>query len=140
MNTHPFFLAAVGGALIGLASVILLWLNGRIAGVSGIMNGAFNKSCAKSGWRIAFLMGLVLGGLLFQVITDAPLMERSNFPVWMTVAAGLLVGYGTRLGNGCTSGHGVCGVSRLSPRSIVATVTFVLVGMLTASTVNKVLL
>lgn len=140
MNTHPFVLAAAGGALIGLAAVTLLWLNGRIAGISGIMNGAFNKSLQESGWRIAFLVGLVAGGLLFQSLAAAPLMERTNFPIWMTVVAGLLVGYGTRLGSGCTSGHGVCGVSRLSIRSIVATLTFVVIGMLVATGISRVLL
>lgn len=140
MNTHPFVLATTGGALIGLAAVILLWLNGRIAGISGIMNGAFNKSLQESGWRIAFLVGLVAGGLLFQFIAETPVTDRTDFPVWMTVVAGLLVGYGTRLGSGCTSGHGVCGISRLSIRSIVATMTFVLVGMLVATGISKVLL
>ncbi|MGI9220288.1 MAG: YeeE/YedE family protein [Woeseiaceae bacterium] len=137
---HPFALAAIGGALIGLAAVILLWLNGRIAGISGIMNGAFNKSLQESGWRIAFLVGLVAGGLLFQFIAEKPVTDRTDFPVWMTVVAGLLVGYGTRLGSGCTSGHGVCGISRLSIRSIVATLTFVFVGMLVATGISKVLL
>lgn len=140
MNTHPFVLAAVGGALIGLAAVMLLWLNGRIAGISGILNGAFTRTLQESGWRIAFLAGLVLGGLLFQSVAGVPVTGRSGFPVWMTVLAGLLVGFGTRLGSGCTSGHGVCGVSRLSIRSIVATMTFVVIGMLVATGINKVLL
>jgi uncharacterized membrane protein YedE/YeeE len=137
MNANDYLMAATGGALIGTASVVLLWLNGRVAGVSGIMNGAFSKQWTEAGWRIAFVVGLIAGGLLYQRATGMPLIERSDFPTWMTVIAGLLVGYGTRLGGGCTSGHGICGVSRLSMRSIVATITFVLVGMLVATAVSK---
>ena len=139
MATHQFILAAAGGALIGTAAVLLLWFNGRIAGISGILNGVFTRSLQDAGWRFAFLAGLVIGGLLFQISTDIPLMRRDDFPTWMTVLAGLFVGFGTRLGSGCTSGHGVCGVSRLSIRSIVATATFVFVGMVVATTISKVL-
>jgi uncharacterized membrane protein YedE/YeeE len=138
MNTNEYLMATAGGALIGTASVVLLWLNGRIAGVSGIMNGAFSKQWSEAGWRIAFMTGLIVGGLLYQWATGMPLIERSDFPSWMTVVAGLLVGYGTRLGGGCTSGHGICGVSRLSMRSIVATITFILAGMLVATGISKV--
>ncbi len=138
MNSNEYLMAAAGGALIGTASVVLLWLNGRIAGVSGIINGAFSKQWGEAGWRIAFVVGLVAGGLLYQWATGMPLIERSDFPTWMTVVAGLLVGYGTRLGSGCTSGHGICGVSRLSMRSVVATGTFVFVGMLVATGISAV--
>ena len=138
MNSNEYLMAAAGGALIGTASVVLLWLNGRIAGVSGIVNGAFSKQWSEAGWRIAFVVGLIAGGLLYQWATGMPLIERSVFPTWMTVVAGLLVGYGTRLGSGCTSGHGICGVSRLSVRSVVATVTFVFVGMLVATGISAV--
>jgi uncharacterized membrane protein YedE/YeeE len=140
MNTHEYVMAAAGGALIGTASVILLWLNGRIAGISGIMNGAFSRTWAEADWRIAFVVGLITGGLIFQWVTGTSLMERSDYPIWLTIAAGLLVGYGTRLGSGCTSGHGICGIGRLSMRSIVATAIFVLVGMLVATGIGKVLL
>jgi uncharacterized membrane protein YedE/YeeE len=139
MITHEYILAAAGGALIGAASVILLWLNGRIAGISGIMNGAFSKQRSEAGWRIAFIVGLVAGGLLYQWATGVSLIERSNFPTGMTIVAGLLVGYGTRLGAGCTSGHGICGVSRLSLRSIIATTIFVFAGMLVATGISKVM-
>lgn len=132
-------MAAAGGALIGTASVMLLWLNGRIAGVSGIMNGVFSRKWTEASWRIAFVVGLITGGFVFQWTSDAPLIERTDFPLWMTIAAGLLVGYGTRLGNGCTSGHGICGTSRLSTRSIAATITFVFVGMLVATGIDKVM-
>lgn len=139
MLTNNYLMAAAGGALIGAASVMLLWLNGRIAGISGIMNGAFSKQWAETGWRVAFIVGLIAGGWLYQLATNAPLIERTDFPVWMTIVAGLLVGYGTRLGSGCTSGHGICGTSRLSIRSIVATVIFVVVGMLVATGISKVM-
>lgn len=139
MIETEYLRAAAGGALIGAGAVLLLWFNGRIAGISGITNGLFSAG-QKSGWRIAFLAGLVGGGLLYQWVSPIPLIVRTDFPVWLTVVAGLLVGFGTRLGNGCTSGHGICGVSRLSLRSIAATVTFVFVGMLVATTVSKVLL
>ncbi len=139
MNINNYLMAAAGGALIGTASVVLLWLNGRIAGISGIMNGAFSKQRSEAGWRVAFVVGLIAGGLLYQWVTGVALIERSDFPIWMTVVAGLLVGYGTRMGSGCTSGHGICGVSRLSMRSIVATATFVFVGMLVATGISKVM-
>lgn len=139
MNTNDLLMAATGGALIGIASVLLLWLNGRIAGISGIMNGALSVQWHESGWRIAFVAGLVAGGLLYQWATGMPLIERNDFPTWMTILAGLLVGFGTRLGGGCTSGHGVCGISRVSKRSILATLTFVVVGMLVATGISKVM-
>lgn len=140
MITNDYLMAIFGGAFIGMAATMLLWLNGRIAGISGIMNGAFSKQWHEAGWRIAFIVGLIAGGLLYQWATGASLIERNNFPTWMTVVAGLLVGYGTRMGGGCTSGHGICGISRLSKRSIVATTTFVLAGMLVASGISKVML
>ncbi len=140
MNTHTYIMATVGGVLIGTASVMLLWLNGRIAGISGILNGAFSKRWTENGWRVAFIVGLMSGGLLFQWAGGAPLLERDDFPTWMTIAAGLLVGFGTRLGSGCTSGHGICGISRLSLRSITATIAFVVIGMVVATTISRVML
>jgi len=140
MFADEYLYAAAGGALIGLAAVLLLWFNGRIAGISGILNGAFTKDRAEISWRVMFLAGLVLGGFLYQASTGVALIERTDFPVWMTVVAGLLVGYGTRLGSGCTSGHGICGIGRLSKRSIAATMIFVAVGILTATLVSKVAL
>jgi hypothetical protein len=115
--------ALVGGALIGLAAVLLMLLNGRIAGVSGILGGALARE-RDSGWRVAFLAGLIAAPLLMGALGDplpAPPMPAS----WaIVIAGGLLVGFGTRLGGGCTSGHGVCGMARLSPRSIAATLIF----------------
>lgn len=136
MNTNEYLMAAVGGVLIGSAAVMLLWLNGRIAGISGITFGIFSRRVADSGWRIAFLAGLILAGSGYQWLSGATLIERNDFPAWMTIVAGLLVGFGTRLGNGCTSGHGICGIGRLSLRSIAATMTFVATGMITATTVS----
>lgn len=133
MNTQIYLQATAGGALIGVAAVLLLWLNGRIAGISGIVNGAFSRNLTEAGWRIAFLVGLFAGGLIYQLWTGDVLVARDDYPVWMTITAGLLVGFGTRLGSGCTSGHGVCGISRLSIRSIFATVTFIALGMLVAT-------
>ena len=140
MTTNDLIMALSGGALIGLASVLLLLLNGRIAGISGILNGAIGLKMSEIGWRIAFVAGLVLGGFAFQLAGDAPLIERTDYPIWLTIAAGMLVGFGTRLGSGCTSGHGICGISRLSVRSIVATMLFVGTGVLVATFLRGALL
>lgn len=140
MLQDEYFLATLGGLMIGTAAVMLLWFNGRIAGISGITNGMFGKDRTEVGWRVAFVVGLIASGFLYQLLSPAPLIARTDFPTWLTVVAGLLVGFGTRLGNGCTSGHGICGVGRLSLRSIVATMTFVLVGMLVATAASRVLL
>jgi len=120
--------ALVGGALIGLAAVLLMLLNGRIAGVSGILGEALTGD--DRSWRLAFLIGLVAAPLLLGAVgrqLPTPWMP-SSFAV--VIAAGLLVGFGTRLGGGCTSGHGVCGIARLSPRSIAATLVFMATAML----------
>ena len=111
-----------GGALIGLASA-LLWIgSGRIAGVSGIL-GNLGQAVADNGWRLAFIVGLIVSPLIYASMAGRPAISISNGPA-MLVAAGLLVGYGTRLGGGCTSGHGVCGLARLSARSMTATAIF----------------
>jgi uncharacterized membrane protein YedE/YeeE len=119
--------ALLGGALIGLASVWLLAANGRVAGVSGILHAMFSTTGGR--WRVAFVAGLVLAGVAWQS-AGAPLSLRQGFPAGWAAAAGLLVGFGTRLGGGCTSGHGVCGIGRLSARSLVAVVVFMAAGML----------
>jgi len=119
-----------GGLLIGLASVLFLFMNGRIAGISGILGGLLAPGKGDTGWRLAFLGGLLAAPLLvslFQAV-PAPTVEAGT-PVLLI--AGLLVGLGTRYGSGCTSGHGVCGLSRLSPRSLVATAAFMLAGFAT---------
>jgi hypothetical protein len=120
--------AAIGGALIGLAAVLLMALNGRIAGVSGIVAGILGPMRKEAGgdlsWRIAFVAGLIASPLLLALFTGAKAVTVAPHPLWAMALGGLLVGYGTRLGSGCTSGHGVCGVARLSKRSIAATATF----------------
>lgn len=120
----------LGGALIGLAAALLLLLNGRIAGVSGILGGLLERGAMDRGERIAFVGGLIAGPLLFALIMPRPTITI-DVSVLTLIAAGLLVGYGTRLGGGCTSGHGVCGVARLSPRSLIATAVFMAVGIAT---------
>lgn len=121
----------VGGALIGLAAVLLLWLNGRIAGVSGILGGIITAhQTGERFWRIAFVVGLILGAAIYATFRGGLPLEIKAGNATLLIA-GLLVGFGTRLGNGCTSGHGVCGLARRSPRSLLATMTFMLFGVLT---------
>jgi len=116
--------AAIGGALIGLAAVLLMLSTGRIAGISGVFGGLIGLATPDRGWRLAFIAGLILAPLT-GVLAGYPPSEPQMPASWaVIVIAGLLVGFGTRLGSGCTSGHGVCGVARLSPRSIVATMVF----------------
>lgn len=123
--------STIGGVIIGLGAALMLFGLGRIAGISGVFGGLLMRKAGDVLWRFAFVLGLVLGGvLMFQLAPGlfAIDIDRSLLTV---VFAGLLVGFGTRMGNGCTSGHGVCGISRLSPRSFVATVTFMVTGALT---------
>ncbi len=117
--------AAIGGALIGLSAVLLMVLTGRIAGISGIFAGSLGLEAGDKGWRVAFLAGLVLAPLIAGVFGHAAPTPAMPANWLIIVVAGLLVGFGTRLGSGCTSGHGICGVARLSARSIAATAIFV---------------
>lgn len=121
--------ALVGGVMIGLAATLLLAGSGRVAGISGILGGALERPRGDTAWRWLFLGGLLAGAALHQWLEPAAVEPRSGFPAWALIVAGGLVGVGTRVGNGCTSGHGVCGLARLSPRSAVATVVFVAVAM-----------
>jgi uncharacterized membrane protein YedE/YeeE len=121
-----------GGALIGLSASLLLGLAGRIAGVSGIAAGGLFETGSERRWRLAFIAGLLLAGLGFVLVAPAALGPAPRSLAGLAVA-GLLVGFGTRLGNGCTSGHGVCGISRLSSRSLVATLVFIGSGVLTVA-------
>ena len=118
-----------GGVLIGLSASLLLLGAGRVAGISGITAGAFSRERDHRDWRLAFLAGLVAAGLFVNLVVPGSLAASPRTHVELALA-GLLVGVGTRLGSGCTSGHGVCGTSRLSPRSLVATLIFVATGML----------
>jgi len=119
-----------GGLLIGVAVTMFALLNGRIAGISGVLGGLFRPASGDIGWRLAFLGGLVGAPLVYQLLAPLPPIEVDAGTATLIVA-GLLVGIGTRYGSGCTSGHGVCGLSRLSPRSLVATVLFMLAGFAT---------
>lgn len=120
--------ALIGGALIGAAAMLLLWSLGRVAGVSGIVNSALEQREGRA-WRLAFVLGLVAGaGIWFMVSGAAP---HAGFALPWLVAAGLLVGFGTRVGGGCTSGHGICGLARLSKRSLVAVAVFMGAGFAT---------
>ncbi|ENO84107.1 YeeE/YedE family protein [Thauera linaloolentis] len=131
--------ALAGGALLGLAAVLLLAFNGRIAGISGIAGGLLQRGApGDKAWRLAFVLGLVAAPMLYQVFAALP--EIVIEADWgMLAAAGLLVGFGSRYGSGCTSGHGVCGLSRLSPRSLVATLTFMATGFAAVFVVRHVL-
>lgn len=126
----------VGGMLIGLGASAMLLLNGRIAGISGILAGVLKPIRGDTLWRGCFLGGLVVGGLLLRLLMPRAFDFGIIRPFPMLIVAGLLVGFGTRLGSGCTSGHGVCGISRLSPRSLVATITFIASGALVVFVVN----
>jgi uncharacterized membrane protein YedE/YeeE len=121
----------LGGALIGLASALLLLGNGKIAGVSGILGGSLFGASEDRGWRLAFLVALPLGAWLARQATGDALGFAITEQPALLIAGGLLVGIGTQLGSGCTSGHGVCGLARGSRRSIVATVTFMATGFVT---------
>ena len=121
----------VGGAMIGTAAALFLFVTGRIAGISGILGGAFTADVKELGWRLAFLTGLVLGPLAVGIIAGTAVSITPQASVPVLILAGLLVGFGTRLGNGCTSGHGVCGLARGSRRSIAATATFFVTAIVT---------
>jgi uncharacterized membrane protein YedE/YeeE len=128
--------ALAGGLLIGIAAALLLHINGRIAGISGILGGLLQRPAAGDlAWRIAFALGLIVAPLAWRLFAPLPAIEVAS-GVPLLVVAGLLVGFGSRLGSGCTSGHGVCGLSRLSPRSIVATLTFMGLGFATVFVVR----
>jgi uncharacterized membrane protein YedE/YeeE len=130
--------ALIGGAIIGLAAMLFAVLNGRIAGVSGIVGGLMRPRPGDISWRVAFVSGLVAAPVLYAIFAVLPEI-RVDAGYGVLVAAGLLVGVGTRYGGGCTSGHGVCGISRLSPRSIVATLAFMATGFATVFVVRHLL-
>lgn len=138
MENFTPYSALIGGALIGLAAAILLLFNGRIAGISGILGGLLRPAEDDRGWRVAFVIGLIAGPLLYRLIAGPVPAVTLEAPLPLLIAGGLLVGFGTNLGSGCTSGHGVCGMARLSPRSVVATVAFMLAGALTVYVVRHV--
>lgn len=120
-----------GGLLLGISATILLLVNGKIVGISGIMNGIMSPKKGDYSWRLLFAVGMIAGGLISVLMLGVAVPSTANLSLGMVIAAGLLVGIGTRLGNGCTSGHGICGMGRLSKRSIVATCVFMAVAGLT---------
>ena len=139
MDNFTPYSALGGGALIGLAATLLLWLDGRIAGISGILGGAVTGRGGERAWRGWFLAGLVAGAGIYLTVFGRVYELRQDFPLMLVALAGLLVGFGTALGSGCTSGHGVCGLARLSVRSLAATVTFLVMGIATTWLVRHVL-
>ena len=122
--------ALAGGILIGLSATILLAFDGRIAGISGIVNGAM-KFTQKENWRWLFIVGMLAGGFFYEYVFASEPTPLSSFAPGAMIVGGLLVGFGTRMGNGCTSGHGVCGLGRLSFRSLVAVITFMITAIIT---------
>lgn len=132
MSFSSFLPPLIGGVLIGIAAAVLLLFNGRILGVTGILAGAVRPTAeGERTWRLAFVTGLVAGGLGLIAFNYPAFPSALRLPIGTAIVAGLLVGFGTRLGNGCTSGHGVCGIGRFSVRSILATITFIATGALT---------
>lgn len=128
---NSYLLPLIGGVIIGIAVSLMLYFSGRVVGISGIINSAtVDRTKNDIGWRWLFIAGLFFGGLILRAFEPNFFQENSEQSAWLTVIAGLLVGFGTLLGSGCTSGHGVCGISRLSPRSLVATITFILFGII----------
>lgn len=132
MDGFTPLLSSIGGILIGLAAVGLLYTNGRIAGISGIIAGVLHPEPDNTQWRILFIAGMLFGALLILWLFPMALAVHIDVPTAVIVLGGFLVGLGTRISNGCTSGHGVCGVGRLAPRSIVASASFFIMAMISA--------
>ena len=128
--------ALAGGAMIGLAASALLLLTGRVAGISGIYGGLLRPVAGDLGWRAAFVLGLLIGGAGLALLMPDAVAATPDRSLAATAVAGLVVGFGVRMGNGCTSGHGVCGLSRMSVRSLAATLTFMATGFATASAIQ----
>lgn len=129
----------IGGSIIGIAVSLLLLFNGKVLGVSGILGALFNNPLSKNYWRLFFVLGLLISPLIYSIFHPIPLIEISSNKL-LIIVGGLLVGFGSRLGSGCTSGHGVCGLARLSVRSFIATMTFIFFGFVTVFVIQKVLI
>lgn len=129
--------ALFGGLIIGIAVSLMLFWNGRVTGISGIINGVLSPVKNDTSWRVLFIAGLFLGGVVLNLISPHVFVSTLATGPWTTIIAGVLVGFGTILGSGCTSGHGVCGISRMSPRSLVATVIFISAGVVAVSLFKK---
>ena len=128
----------VGGILIGLSATVLLAFNGRIAGISGMVNNAITFKSSET-WRWLFLAGMLGGAALYEYVLAAQPTPKGQFVPWAMLIGGFVVGFGTRMGNGCTSGHGVCGLGRRSPRSVLAVLTFMATAVLTVFIIRQVL-
>jgi uncharacterized membrane protein YedE/YeeE len=129
----------IGGSIIGIAVSLLLLFNGKVLGVSGILGELFKHPLSKNYWRLFFVLGLLISPLIYSIFHPIPLIEISSNKL-LIIVGGLLVGFGSRLGSGCTSGHGVCGLARLSVRSFIATMTFIFFGFVTVFVIQKVLI
>jgi uncharacterized protein len=137
-NNFTPWMSLGGGVLIGLAATMFLYFNGRIAGISGIVGGLLKPSRGDVGWRLAFVAGLLVAPFVFAMVASLPEVSvEADYPT--LIVAGLLVGIGTRYGSGCTSGHGICGLARRSPRSLVATLAFMGAGFVTVYVVRHLL-
>lgn len=138
VTEFSFLDAFTGGVIIGMATVLMFLCNGRITGISGIVGALVKPQAGQVSWRLVFILSLMAGGALYPLVWGRELEVVTHAPGFVYVIAGLLVGIGTRLGSGCTSGHGICGLARFSPRSIVATFIFIVTAALTHTLVNLV--
>lgn len=129
----------IGGSIIGIAVSLLLLFNGKVLGVSGILGELFNNPLSKNYWRLFFVLGLLISPLIYSIFHPIPIIEITSNKL-LIIIGGLLVGFGSRLGSGCTSGHGVCGLARLSVRSLIATMTFIFFGFVTVFVIQKLLI
>lgn len=139
MTSFTPYSALIGGILIGVSATLLLWTTGRIAGISGIVGGLLRPAAFDLPWRFAFVIGLIAAPLLYRAAGGTTPVIAVTPSLALAILGGLLVGYGTRLGSGCTSGHGVCGLARLSPRSLAATAIFLAVALVTVFVTRHVL-
>jgi uncharacterized membrane protein YedE/YeeE len=137
-NNFTPWTALAGGALIGISAALFILFNGRIAGITGIIGGLFRPVMHDAGWRIAFTLGLILAPIIWLLFAELPNVQI-DATYNLLIVAGVIVGFGARYGSGCTSGHGVCGISRLSPRSIIATLAFMGTGFLTVFIMRHIL-
>lgn len=138
MDNFTPYSALIGGILIGISVSVLLYFNGRIAGISGILSGTVFAERGEWQWRLLFLIGMIAGAIAYQYWTSDVVDTRTGFPLPLLIVGGLLVGFGTRMGSGCTSGHGICGIARISQRSMIATCIFILCGGLSVFIVRHI--
>ena len=139
LTSNDILLAALGGCFIGISAILMLYFIGRIAGICGITFSLLDSEQIKKPWRWIFLLGLILGPILVHQVYQLPIPAAPTDNILLLIMAGLITGYGTKLSNGCTSGHGVCGIARFSSRSIVATITFMLFGFIAVFVLKQVI-